>query len=148
MTCIAVHCPHCHSEQIVKRGTTGCGTPRSLCQHTLCAPGSVLLDERDRGRLPAVQPPSIALSLKASGVRETARVLRISPDTVLRARRRQAAQLALVHTALLRRVPPDAMLGASERAGEAEREAMGSFVGTQSPPRWWWHAMEQPTGAV
>jgi ribosomal protein S27E len=27
MTFIAVRCPHCQSEQIVKRGKTGCGTP-------------------------------------------------------------------------------------------------------------------------
>jgi transposase-like protein len=46
MTFLSVQCPHCHSNQIVKRGKTGCGTPRYLCQNTLCAPGSFLLDER------------------------------------------------------------------------------------------------------
>ena len=30
MTFIAVRCPHCQSEQIVKRGKTGCGTQRYL----------------------------------------------------------------------------------------------------------------------
>src|SRR5712671_4949450 len=40
MTFIAVRCPHCQSEQIVKRGKTGCGTQRYLCQHTTCATGS------------------------------------------------------------------------------------------------------------
>jgi transposase-like protein len=46
MTCIAVRCPHCDSEQIVKRGTTHCGTQRYLCQNTACARGSFLLDYR------------------------------------------------------------------------------------------------------
>ena len=32
MTFIAVRCPHCQSEQIVKRGKTGCGTQRYLCK--------------------------------------------------------------------------------------------------------------------
>ena len=44
MTCIAVRCPHCDSEQIVKRVTTHCGTQRYLCQNTACARGSFLLD--------------------------------------------------------------------------------------------------------
>jgi transposase-like protein len=30
MTFIAVQCSHCHSEQMVKRGKTRCGTQRYL----------------------------------------------------------------------------------------------------------------------
>ena len=48
-TCIAVQCPDCHSQQIVKRGNTEQGTPRYVCQHTLCVTGSFLLDSRHRG---------------------------------------------------------------------------------------------------
>ena len=44
MTFIAVRCPHCQSEQIVKRGKTARGTQRYLCQNTLCTKGSFLLD--------------------------------------------------------------------------------------------------------
>jgi ribosomal protein S27E len=40
MTFIAVRCPHCQSDQIVKRGKTARGTQRYLCQNTLCAQGS------------------------------------------------------------------------------------------------------------
>src|SRR5215467_14839318 len=83
MTFIAVQCPHCQSEQIVKRGETRRGTQRSLCQNTACAKGSFLLDYRNRGCLPEVKHTIIAMSLNASGVRDTARVLRISTDTVL-----------------------------------------------------------------
>ena len=55
MTFIAVRCPPCQSEQIVKRGKTGCGTQRYLCQNTMCATGSFLLDYRYLGRLPEVK---------------------------------------------------------------------------------------------
>jgi InsA N-terminal domain len=34
MTFIAVQCPHCQSEQVVKRGKTRRGTQRYLCQNT------------------------------------------------------------------------------------------------------------------
>jgi len=44
MTCIAVRCPPCQSDPIVKRGKTARGTQRDLCQHTLCTKGSFLLD--------------------------------------------------------------------------------------------------------
>jgi transposase-like protein len=49
MTFIAVRCPHCHSEQIIKRGKTARGTQRYLCQNALCTTGSFLLDYRNRG---------------------------------------------------------------------------------------------------
>src|SRR4029450_5031974 len=42
MTFIAVRCPHCQSDQIVKRGKTARGTQRYLCQNTLCVRGSFL----------------------------------------------------------------------------------------------------------
>ena len=80
MTFIAVRCPHCQSEQIVKRGKTGGGPQRSLGQNAPGATGSVLLDDRDQGRRPAVQPHILARSLNACGVRETARVRRLRPD--------------------------------------------------------------------
>jgi transposase-like protein len=45
--------------------------------------GSCLLDYRNCGCLPEVKHTVINMSLKASGIRDTARVLRISTDTVL-----------------------------------------------------------------
>ena len=83
MTFIAVRCPHCQSEQIVKRGKTRRGTQRYLCQNTACTTGSFLLDYRNRGCLPEVKQTIVDMSLNASGIRDTARVLRISTDTVL-----------------------------------------------------------------
>src|SRR2546426_249849 len=84
MTCISVRCPHCHSEQVVKRGKTHRGTQRYLCQNTACTKGSFLLDYRNRGCVPEVRHTIIDMSLNASGVRDTARVLHISTDTLLK----------------------------------------------------------------
>jgi transposase-like protein len=83
MTFIAVRCPHCQSEQIVKRGKTRRGTQRYLCHNTACTTGSFLLDYRNRGCLPEVKQTIVDMSLNARGIRDTARVLRISTDTVL-----------------------------------------------------------------
>jgi transposase-like protein len=82
-TFIAVPCPHCHQDQVVKRGKTACGTQRYLCQNQACATDSFLLDYRNRGCLPEVKDLIIDMSLNASGVRDTARSLPISTNTVL-----------------------------------------------------------------
>jgi insertion element IS1 protein InsB len=98
--------------------------------------------------LPEVKQQIVDMSLNASGVRDTARVLRISTDTVLRALRKKEAALESVNTALLRTVDPDEMLVDIQQAGEAEMDEMWSFVGNKGNPRWLWHAIDHHTGAV
>jgi transposase-like protein len=98
MTFIAVRCPHCQSDQIVKRGKTARGTQRYLCQNTLCAQGSFLLDYCNRGCLPEVKQAIIDMRLNASGVRDTARSLHICPNTVLRELKKKETTLESVHT--------------------------------------------------
>lgn len=148
MTSLAVRCPPCQSVQSVKRGKTSCGTQRYLCQNTACVPQSFLLDYRYRGYLPEVKRTIIDMSLNASGVRDTARVLHISTATVLRALRKKAPALESVNTALLRSVNPDGMAVDMARAGEAERDDMWRFVGKKGNPPWLWHAIAHHTGAV
>src|SRR6266702_5982373 len=148
MTFITVCCPHCQSEQIVKRGKTRRGTQRYLCQNTACTTGSFLLDYRNRGCLPEVKHTIIDMSLNASGIRDTARVLRISTDTVLRALRKKEAALAAVNSALLRTIDPAEILVDIEQAGEVEVDEMWSFVGKKGNQRWLWHAIDHHTGQV
>ena len=113
-----------------------------------CVKGSFLLDYRNRGCLPEVKHTIIDMSLKASGVRDTARVLRISTDTVLSELKKKEAALESVNTALLRTLPPDEVTVAIERAGAAEMDEMWSFVGRKKDQRWLWHAIDHATGAV
>ena len=148
MTFIAVRCLHCHSEQIVKRGKTRRGTQRYLCQNTACTTGSFLLDYRNRGCLPEVKQTIIDMSLNASGIRDTARVLRISTDTVLSELKKKEGGLESVNTALLRTLNPEQIAVDIEQAGEAEMDEMWSFVGNKGNPRWLWHAIDHHTGMV
>ena len=90
----------------------------------------------------------IDMSLNASGVRDTARVLHISTDTVLRELKKKEAALESVNTALLRTLNPDEVAVDIERAGEAEMDEMWSFVGNKGNPRWLWHAIDHHTGKV
>ena len=73
------------------------------------------------------------MSLNASGVRDTARVLRISTDTVLRELKKKEAALESVNTALLRTLNPDEIAVAIERAGAKPRwMRCGRLSGTKA----------------
>ena len=87
-------------------------------------------------------------SLKASGARDTARSLHISPTTVLSALKKKEGVLESVNTAVLRTLNPEGVAVDSEHAGEAERDEMWSCVGNKGQPRWLWHAIDHHTGAV
>jgi transposase-like protein len=147
-TCIAVQCPHCHRDHVVKRGKTARGTQRYLCQNTACATGSFLLDSHNRGCLPAVKARIIDMRRNASGMRDTARSLHSSTDTVLSALKKKEPALESVHTTLLSLLHPDEVTVHIARAGEAELDEMWSYVRRKSNPRWLWHAMDHHTGAV
>jgi len=147
-TFIAVQCPHCHCDQVVKRGKTASGTQRYLCQNKACATGSFLLDYRNRGCLPEVKELIIDMSLNASGIRDTARSLHISTDTVLSELKKKELVLKSVNTALLNTLNPDEVTVDIERAGEAEMDELWSYVRCKSNPRWLWHAIDHHTGAV
>jgi IS1 family transposase len=81
-------------------------------------------------------------------VRDTARSLHISTDTVLSELKKKEPSLESVNTALLRMLNPDEVTVDIERAGEAEMDEMWSFVRRKTNPRWLWHAIDHSTGAV
>jgi transposase-like protein len=82
MVRVRVRCLYCQSDQVVKRGKTDTGKQRYRCQNPDCSHQSFLLDPAYKGRLPAVKQQVLELSLNGSGIRDTARVLQISPTTV------------------------------------------------------------------
>jgi IS1 family transposase len=81
-------------------------------------------------------------------VRDTARSLHISTDTVLRELKKKEPVLESVNTALLRTLNVDEVTVDIERAGEAEMDEMWSFVRHKDNPRWLWHAIDHQTGKV
>jgi transposase-like protein len=85
MVSVPVQCPHCHSTAVIKAGTQANGTQRYQCQNSRCARCIFLLQYQDRGRMPEIRRQVVDLALNGSGIRDTARVLRISPTTVIAA---------------------------------------------------------------
>lgn len=83
MVLIPVRCPHCGSDQVVKRGKTENIKQRYLCQQPACPAQTFIVDYDSHGYLPEVKKQIIDMALNGSGIRDTARVLEISPNTVI-----------------------------------------------------------------
>jgi transposase-like protein len=83
MVRIPVLCPHCHSDQVIKGGKTKAGQQRYKCQNAGCPHYSFQRDLLYKGRTPAIKEQIVDMSLNGSGIRDTARVLKISPTTVI-----------------------------------------------------------------
>ena len=80
-----LHCPHCQGTDIVRHGTTRQGKPRYRCRE--CREGhgrTFLLDYSYAGQSPEIKEQIVEMAMNASGVRDTARVLSISPTTVIK----------------------------------------------------------------
>jgi|GEM_PF-941744 len=80
---VPVQCPHCHSTEVIKAGKHATGSQRYQCQNEQCVRRIFLLQYQDRGRVPEVRRQVIDMAIKGSGIRDTARVLQISPTTVI-----------------------------------------------------------------
>jgi len=83
MVSVPVQCPHCHSTEVIKAGKQANGAQRYQCQNGQCARRIFLLQYQDRGRVPEVRRQVVDMAINGSGIRDTARVLRISPTTVI-----------------------------------------------------------------
>ncbi len=78
-----VLCPRCGSEDVVKHGQSQAGRQRYKCRNAECPRCTFIRDYRYRGYLPGVKQQITEMALNGSGIRDTARVLKISPTTVI-----------------------------------------------------------------
>jgi transposase-like protein len=83
MVLIPVLCPQCQSDQIIRGGKTKAGKQRYKCQNVDCPRYSFQLDLTYKGRSPEVKEQIIDMALNGSGIRDTARVLKVSTATVI-----------------------------------------------------------------
>ena len=83
MVTVPVECPYCHSTEVIKVGKQANGVQRYQCQNGQCARRIFLLQYQDRGRIPEIRRQVVDMAINGSGIRDPARVLRISPTTVI-----------------------------------------------------------------
>ena len=83
MAVVEVRCPGCRSREVVKYGRQANGEQRYRCNNRACQRRIFLLQYQDKGRVPEVKRQMVDMALNGSGIRDTARVLGVSPTTVI-----------------------------------------------------------------
>jgi len=86
---VAVQCPACGGRKVVKYGQQHNGEQRYRCTNPHCQRRIFLLQYHNMGWVPEVNQQIVEMALNGSGIRDTARVLRISPTTVLTTRKKK-----------------------------------------------------------
>jgi len=79
-----VHCPYCQGIDIVRHGTTPEGKQRYRYRTCPTHGRTFLLEYAYAGQSPDVKRQIVDMAMNASGIRDTARVLHVSPTTVLK----------------------------------------------------------------
>jgi transposase-like protein len=83
VACLQICCPACQRTDVIKHGLTAQGKQRYRCKNANCASQTFLVEYSHQGRVPAVKQQIIEMTLNGSGIRDIARVLHISPTTVI-----------------------------------------------------------------
>lgn len=83
MVLAPIKCPTCGGLDVVKHGKASNGKQRFLCRDITCQCKTFIQDYSEKGRLAEVKQQIIDMAMNGSGVRDTARVLNISPTTVI-----------------------------------------------------------------
>ena len=82
MALVEVRCRGCQGTKVRKAGFTAKGKQRYLCQNSDCSTVTFLLDYSYRACEPGVREQILEMAMNGSGMRDTARVLKIDKDTV------------------------------------------------------------------
>lgn len=148
MVLTTVKCPFCQSEDVKKHGTEN-GTQRYMCNNKDCSHTTFRLSYNYNGYLPDTKFKIIQMAMNGSGIRDTARVLDISVNTVIKELKKKETEIQKVNITYLNSIE---FLNEIEidvvRVEEAEVDEMWSYVGSKENQRWLWHAIDHKTGII
>ena len=99
MTVIAVQCPECGSTKVVRYGRQATGEQRYRRNNVDCERRLFLARYHNTGWMPEVKLQIVGVALNRSGIRDTARVLGVSPMSVMSALKKK-------HLRSAKRTPP------------------------------------------
>lgn len=83
MVVVSVKCPACKKDNVIKFGVNSAGKQRYQCKNNRCDKNTFLLNYSRNGDLPEIKQKIIDMALNGSGIRDTARVLGVSMNTVI-----------------------------------------------------------------
>lgn len=149
MVTIYVKCPFCGSENINKFGKNKKGKQKYQCCNKECKTKTFILDYDNKGCLPGVKHKIIQMAMNGSGVRDTARVLGISINTVISELKKKESEIHKINITYLNNIEsPNEIEVDIVKIDEAEVDEMWSYVGSKENQRWLWHAIDHKTGMI
>ena len=80
---VIVQCPYCGSVNVTKAGKSPNGTQKYKCHNSECPHTTFQLVYTYNGSKPGIELKVLEMSINGSGVRDTARVLKVSCDFVI-----------------------------------------------------------------
>ena len=83
MALASVCCPYCGSDHVCKHGQNKQGVQRYRCRNTACQRSTFLREYTNQACRPGMKEQIVDMALNGSGIRDTARVLGVSPVTVI-----------------------------------------------------------------
>jgi|GEM_PF-392023 len=92
-----VQCPACGTSSIKKCGITKQNKQRYHCKNGQCSKTTFLNEYTYKGSAHDVPAKVISMDINGSGIRDTGRVLGISPNTVTNILRSQADKIQHIH---------------------------------------------------
>ncbi|ELY4299727.1 IS1 family transposase [Cronobacter turicensis] len=134
MATIAVHCPRCQSALVYRHGQNPKGRDRFRCRdcHRV-----FLLTYTYEARKPGVKDQITEMAFNGAGIRDTARVLKIGINTVIRTPKKLSPKR--ITSSPVTHADVDLICELDEQWG---------FVGSKARQHWLWYAYNTKTGGV
>ena len=79
-----VTCPACGSNNLMKSGRSARDIQRYRCQQQDCSTQTFMQEYRYKAYEPGIKEKIVDMAINSSGIRDTARVLKINKNTVIR----------------------------------------------------------------
>ncbi len=142
MTCYhKVSCPTCGGGDIKKAGFSQSGEQRYQCCDAECPKHTFNYE-------PGIKEQIIDMATNSSGIRDTARVLQISKNTVIRTIKKKAKSIVHVNPNYHSKTGDSVKVRIEPVCLEAEVDEQWSFIGKKSHQRWLWYAVDHDTNEV
>ena len=151
MAMIEVKCPMCRQTDVVKHGVDAKGKPRFVCRNRHCIKKTFQLEYELNAKYEGTTEKIIDHAMNANGIRDTARILKISPTTVIDRLKQQADKRVQFNLNYLNALSPEEKKKIRPKmrlVQEAEADEMWSYVGKKEQQCWLWHVIDHRTGKI
>ncbi len=107
-----------------------------------------MLEYRYQAYNSGVKEQVVNMAINGSGVRDTARVLKISKTTVMSTLKKKSSSIVQINPNIQKITEEQGPVRLQLVCEEAELDEQWSFVGKKSLQRWLWYAVDHKTNTI